>query len=201
MGLLRALVVAAAALLVLPPVTAGQGLGDASKKEKARREQGKTPKAKTYTQEDLATLPPVANEAAPSSGDSAPAPAAGVPAPSGAERPAPPVASGEPIFQEETTSGSEGGARRSDENLWRGRVAQARARVDRARQNHQRLAGLTLVPGYEYQDDRGRTVISSVEQLQGMTAAAKAELDAAEKALADLLEEARRASVPPGWLR
>ena len=200
MGLLRAIVVAAAAILVLPSVTAAQGLGDASKKEKERREQTKAPKAKTYTQEDLPTLPPVANEAEPSSGDSAPPAAASRPAPSREEEAAPPAATGDPIFQEEAPSDSEGSAR-GDETLWRGRVAQARARVDRARQRHQTLAGLNLVPGYEYQDERGRTVIGSVEQLQGMTAAAKAELDAAEKALADVLEEARRANVPPGWLR
>jgi len=60
---------------------------------------------------------------------------------------------------------------------------------------------MNLVPGYEYQDGKGRTVIGSVEELQRMTAAAKAELDAAEKALADLRERARRAGVPPGWLR
>lgn len=199
MGRARVAAGAVALLLAVPLVAAAQGLGDVSKKEKARREQGKTPKARTYTQEDLGTLPPVANEAAPGSGESAPAPAASRPAPSGAEG-APPPAAGDPIFQEETPSDAEGSGR-GDETLWRDRVTQARARVDRARQNHQRLAGLNLVPGYEYQDERGRTVIGSVEQLQGMTAAAKAELDAAEKALADLLEEARRANVPPGWLR
>jgi len=199
MGLLRAIVVAAAAILVLPPVTAAQGLGDASKKEKARREQGKVTKAKTYSQDDLATLPPVANEPATDSGEATPTPATRLPAPSRAEEVRP--AGGEPIFQDETSTATKGSARRSDENLWRGRVAQARARVERARQKHQTLAGLNLVPGYEYQDAHGRTVIRSVEQLQGMTAAAKAELDAAEKALADLLEEARRENVPPGWLR
>ena len=41
----------------------------------------------------------------------------------------------------------------------------------------------------------------SVEHLQGLTAEAKSELDEAERALADLLEDARRAGVPPGWLR
>jgi hypothetical protein len=200
MGRTRVVAGTAALLLVVPLTTAAQGLGDASKKEKARREQTKAPKAKTYTQEDLATLPPVANEAAPSSGDSVPPPAASAPVPSAAEEAAPPAATGEPIFQEETPADAEGSGR-GDERLWRSRVAQARARVDRARQKHQTLAGLNLVPGYEYQDEKGRTVIGSVEQLQGMTAAAKAELDAAEKALADLLEEARRANVPPGWLR
>ena len=58
-----------------------------------------------------------------------------------------------------------------------------------------------LVPGYEYVDSSGRTVIRSIEELQGLTARAKAEREAAEKALEDLLEEARRANVPPGWLR
>lgn len=200
MGRARVVVGAVALLLVVPLIAAAQGLGDASKKEKERREQTKAPKAKTYTQEDLPTLPPVANEPATDTGESEPPPATSVPAPSGAQGAAPPRAAGEPIFQEETASGSEGSGR-GDERLWRGRVAQARARVDRARQRHQTLAGLNLVPGYEYQDERGRTVIGSVEQLQGMTAAAKAELDAAEKALADVLEEARRANVPPGWLR
>jgi predicted metal-dependent phosphoesterase TrpH len=85
--------------------------------------------------------------------------------------------------------------------VWRQSVAQARARVERARRSYQTLAGLNLVPGYEYQDAKGRTVIHSVDELQRMTAEAKAELDAAEKALADLLERARRAGVPPGWLR
>jgi hypothetical protein len=192
MGLTQALVVAAAAILVLPEVAAAQGLGDASKKEKARREQTKAPNAKTYTQDELATLPPVANEPAPTTGEEAP-PAAGTSGRSGARAVA-------PFFPEETSAEPEGSTR-GDEALWRTNVAQARARVDRARASHQRLAGLNLVPGYEYQDESGRTVIGSVEQLQGLTASAKRELDAAEKALADLLEEARRAGVPPGWLR
>jgi hypothetical protein len=198
MGVARAVVVVTVAVLALPSITGAQGLGDASKKEKARREQTKVPKAKTYTQEDLAALPPVANEPASTTGEEAPPPAASLPAPSRGEG-AQPSASGEPIFQEEGSSPVENV--RGDERLWRGRVAQARARVERAQRRHQMLAGLNLVPGYEYQDERGRTVISSVEQLQGLTAAAKAELEAAEKALADLLEEARRANVPPGWLR
>jgi hypothetical protein len=198
MGRTRALVVAAAAILALPEVAAAQGLGDASKKEKARRAQTKAPKAKTYTQDELATLPPVANEPAPTTGEGAP-PAAGTSGRSGARAVAPP-ATGQPLFAEEASAEPEGSTR-GDEALWRTRLAQARARVDRARTRHQRLAGLNLVPGYEYQDESGRTVIGSVEQLQGLTAAAKRELDAAEKALADLLEEARRAGVPPGWLR
>ena len=44
-------------------------------------------------------------------------------------------------------------------------------------------------------------MIGSVQQLQGLTARAKAALEAEEQALEALLEEARRTNVPPGWLR
>jgi hypothetical protein len=60
---------------------------------------------------------------------------------------------------------------------------------------------MNLVPGYEYVDAKGMPAIRSVEELQALTARAKAELEAAQKSLEDLLEQARHASVPPGWLR
>lgn len=193
----RVLAGGVALLLLAPLVVAAQGLGDASKKEKARREQAKAPKAKTYTQEDLATLPPVANDPAASSGESAPPPVAS--APLNAGETAPPDTTGETALPDQSSGAGDGA--RNDENVWRGSVAQAKARVERARRTYQRLAGMYLVPGYEYQDAKGRTAIGSVEELQRLTAAAKAELDVAAKALADLLERARRAGVPPGWLR
>jgi hypothetical protein len=192
------IVLGGVALLILAPlVVAAQGLGDASKKEKARREQSKAPKAKTYTQDELSSLPPLANEPATSTGESTPA--ASAPRPSAGE-PAPQDTTAEPTVPDRSPGAGES-ARPTEENVWRGSVAQATARVERARRSYQTLAGMNLVPGYEYQDAKGRTVISSVEELQRMTAAAKAELDAAEKALADLLERARRAGIPPGWLR
>jgi hypothetical protein len=80
-------------------------------------------------------------------------------------------------------------------------VAEARQKVDAARKKHDALASLNLVPGYEYVDASGRTLIGSVGQLQALTARAKADLEAAERELEDLLEAARRANVPPGWLR
>jgi hypothetical protein len=185
MSLARVLVLAALACLAVPPLAGAQGLGDASAKENQRRQQSKAPKAKTYTQEELPTLPPTANEGALPSGDA------------GAQPPGPGLTAGTTPASapdEETT-------RAREEDRWRSRVAAARARVDKARRQHQALAAMNLVPGYEYVDAQGRTVIGSVEQLQHMTATAKGELDAAEKALDDVLEEARRANVPPGWLR
>jgi hypothetical protein len=187
---LRALAVWSSCL-ALPALAAGQGLGGAAAKEKQRRaEPAKTSKpAKTYTEDDLQSLPPVENPGTEGSGAGAKTGAA--------SRSKAPEASPEGG----ASNDAEERARAESEKRWRSRVAAAEARVEKARQNAQYLESLVLVPGYEYVDEHGRVAISSVEQLQRMTRTAKAELAAAEKALDDLKEEARRASVPPGWLR
>ncbi len=58
-----------------------------------------------------------------------------------------------------------------------------------------------MVPGDIMVDEKDRPVITTVEKLQGMTIAAKKAWDAAQKGLANLEEEARKAGVPPVWLR
>jgi hypothetical protein len=80
-------------------------------------------------------------------------------------------------------------------------VAQAQWRIEDARKVYEYWNSHTLVRGEALVDDKGRTVIGSIEELQGKTAAAKRALAGAERALANLEEEARRAGVPPGWLR
>ena len=182
MKLSRVLVVAGVGFFALARLTGAQGLGDIAKKEKQRRESGPAPRAKTYTQEDVAGLPPVANEPSESEGEGEPA--------------TPPVPLAAPVPAE-----AEADARARDEERWRSRIAGQRQRVEDARQKHATLASLNLVPGYEYVDGSGRTVIGSAQQLQGLTARAKAALEAEEQALEALLEEARRTNVPPGWLR
>jgi hypothetical protein len=177
------LVGAVAGALALPGLAAAQGLGDASKKEKQRRATPTAAPAKTYTQEQLLELPPVANEGASPPESVSPVVITPMPRPAA------------------TTTRDEETSRAADEERWRARVAEARAAADRTRRAHETLAGMTLVPGYVYADENGRTVIGSIEELQKLTASAKARRDAAEKALEDLLEQARRANVPPGWLR
>jgi hypothetical protein len=181
-------VVAGVGFLAPPSLAGAQGLGEAAKKEKQRRESGPAPGAKTYTQEDVAALPPVANE---------PSAEAGEPAPPEAD----PGRPGAPAAGASASADAEADARAREEERWRSRIAGQRQRVEDARQKHAALASLNLVPGYEYVDASGRTVIGSVAQLQGMTARAKAALEAEEQALEALLEQARRANVPPGWLR
>jgi hypothetical protein len=173
-----------AALLVLgavPAVVLAQGLGDASKKEKKRRAQS-TASAKTYTEADLDGLEPVANE-----GDAEPQPDS-----ASRELSAPVIP---------RTSSREETGRRDEEQMWRSRVAQAEARIAEERAVYEHWTKQTLVPGYALVDENNRPVATSVEELQAITARAKARLEMAQKALADLREEARRAGVRPGWLR
>jgi hypothetical protein len=176
-------ITAVAVLLLVPAALSAQGLGDASKKEQARRKQTEQQgtKAKTYTNDDVKELPPIANEA-------------------DAKRPAVDAVSPAPFSSAAGGTGQEQ-MRQQDEQRWRERVAKANERLASAQKEYDTLASLNLVPGYVYQDANGRTVIGSVGQLQAMTARAKAARDSAQKALDDLLEDARRANVPPGWLR
>lgn len=172
-------------LLLSPALAGAQGLGSAARKEKNRREQVSKPPepVKQYTQEDLDRLPSA------SASSSSPEPTASA-GPSGSEDAAAAGARGEVEP-----------SRQDDEVYWRGRVAAAQGKIEAARHRHQAAASLTLVPGYELVDEKGIPVARSVEELQARTARAKAEVDAAERELEALLEQARRANVPPGWLR
>lgn len=91
--------------------------------------------------------------------------------------------------------------RARDEAEWRSRFQQARQRVVGARERVQFLKDLNLMPGERYVDVNGNTVIRSLEQLRRLMTSAEEELSAAERALSELEEEARRAGVPPGWRR
>jgi len=91
--------------------------------------------------------------------------------------------------------------RRRQEAEWRKRVADAKSRIEVARARRQQLEGLYLGEGQQYVDTNGRVVIRSRAHLQKLVDEATAELEAAEAALVALREEARRAGVPPGWLR
>ena len=91
--------------------------------------------------------------------------------------------------------------RARDERMWRERVAAATARVQTARARYDAVKDMSLAPGQAFVDRNGRAVVRSPDHLQRIVANARAELDAADKALDDLLEAARREGIPPGWLR
>ena len=81
------------------------------------------------------------------------------------------------------------------------RTAEARERIAVTKKTYEFLNSQYLAQGERFVDEQGRTLIGSVEQLRAMIAKAKAAMDAAEKALVDLEESARRQNIPPGWLR
>ena len=174
MGLSRLMVLVVVESLLAMAQGTAQGLGDAAKIEQKRRAGAATP-ARTYTQDDLKGLPPVANEGASSS-------ATGGTTWSGTHTAPPPSLN---------SSDPEAEKRAQDEKTWRARAAAARERVELARKKYETLAPMNVAP------DRPGEYID----FEGMKAAAKAEYEVAQKALDDLHEEARRANVPPGWLR
>lgn len=184
-------------LLGASPVFA-QSLGAVAKKERERREKNKKEgvSAQEFTEEEVFGPADEESEAEvelESSED--------VPSDAGAE-------SGDRLGSE-MQAGSSGDAdseresreRRRSEVEWRSRVHSARARIETAKKRRASLDGLNLSVGEYYVDAQGRTVIQSLEHLQRLVREADEEVVAAEAALKDLLEEARRAGVPPGWLR
>jgi hypothetical protein len=183
---------ALAVLLLIPGLTSSQGLGAAAAREKARRKEAekKPAAAKTYTQDDVLNLPPVENPAATETPGmaivSAPSSSAGAPR----------------VVTRESADAAGVGSRAQDEQRWRARAQAAQERIVKARAMVAFWEKQTLVPGYELVNRKsGAVVAGSIAELQAKTAAAKAELAAAEKALENLQDEARRASIPPGWLR
>lgn len=115
MGPAPRFVVVVVGLFALPALAGAQGLGDASAKEKQRRQESKAPKARTYTQEELATLPPAANGGAPPPGDV------------GAQPPDPDSRAGRtPASPPPTTRGPAPGRRIGGGRAWPGRGRESR---------------------------------------------------------------------------
>lgn len=186
----------ACVLLVLAPALASsQSLGEAARREQERRRRVEDAgqKARVITEGELnagRTAPPAATKDE----------GAVARVPEGDEGAAREEDGG--VFNPPSAARFPAGdPRRDQEDMWRQRMQEARNRVEHARRRHEALSELTMVPGKIYYDENHRAVITSVEQLQQLTAEALADVKAAEQAVEDLEESARRAGVPPGWLR
>ena len=179
---------AAACLVALPVFADGQSLGEAARKERERREKMREAgeSARPLTEEDLATTKgTLANDPTAQPATTVAPQTAGTPSASGLMRP--PIPAGpSPETQEE---------------YWRRRVGQARARVEQARSRHDALQRMIHIGQGGTYDANGRRVIYSIHQMKTLADAAAAELAAAQAALEGVLEEGRRAGVQPGWLR
>jgi hypothetical protein len=171
------------ALATLPVPAFAQSLGDAARKEEARRKKNRDQGVKAPLFDDSKISKKNASSPAPAASPATTAPT------EPSESPTPDVGD------------AEAEQRKQQEELWRGRMTGARNQRDEAKKNHDVLKALSLAPLESFVDEQGRTVVRDAEHLRQLIAEAKARWDAAEQAISDLEDSARRAGALPGWLR
>lgn len=154
-------------------------LGQLAIKEQERRKALKAA-GKVVTNDD------VPRGAAPAAPAAAPEKAAGKPA----EAPGEPARPGEPV---------------KDEAWWKQRVSQVREELRRNEMFADALQTRinSLANDFASRDDPYQRAEIAQERVKAIAELdrVKADLDAGRKRIADIEEEARRAGVPPGWLR
>lgn len=181
----------ASVLVLIPSVLGAQSLGEAARKAREQREAkakaeaegepGKTaekpaPKApaRTYTEEDLAALPPVQSSVGESGSTGSDQPRQGAPI-STLESPPP--------------APQDDAAKTRQQAAWRKRMQDAERGVALRKETLLRLEGSR------------RGTLTTTTELENEIAKARDDLRDAEKRIVDITDEARRAGVPPGWLR
>jgi hypothetical protein len=167
-----------------------QSLADVAKKEEERRK-SVSAKAKVYTNKDLAAVPP--GSAPPSSGTSS-STAPTTDADSAKDAKAPPAAKPE-----------KDGEPPKDQAYWSGRLKALQDKLDRDISFADALQTKvnSLTADFVNRDDPAQRAVIERDRQKALTQVVALQKDIAngKKAIADLQEEARRAGVPPGWLR
>jgi hypothetical protein len=167
--------------------TAGaQSLGELAKREEARRKAIKTP-GKVLTNDTIRSTVRPSTPAAPAQ----PAPASSAP-----NAAAPAVAAEKPKPEPD---------RKAQEAAWRQRITTARDSLQRsqmfAEALQSRINGLTT--DFTSRDDPAQRAVVANDRQKALAELDRVRNDITQqtKAIADIQEEARRAGVPPGWLR
>jgi hypothetical protein len=170
-----------------PFVASAQTLAEVAKKEEARRKDVKSG-GKVYTNVDLrrditASRPANATPAQPEPGTQVPA----LNLPAG-----------------KVEGGAEGDEKK-DEKYWRERMAAARSMLERSRIFADALQSRinALSTDFVNRDDPAQRAQLSMERQRAVAELDRVNKEMADqtKAIADIEEEARKAGVPPGWLR
>lgn len=179
----RQFLTATLAVLIGAPLAA-QSLADVAKKEEERRKEIKTP-AKVITNKDLTPVPPSATP--------------------------PPTATPEPTVQDKDKEAKDKDAKdaanepKKDQAYWAGRKKALQDALDRDQTYAEALQSRinALTTDFVNRDDPIQR--SGIERDRNKALAEldrlKDQIQKDKKALDDLDEEARRAGVPPGWLR
>jgi hypothetical protein len=169
---------------VLPPLSA-QSLGEAARQEEERRKTIRT-EAKVYTNKDLPNVPPAA----------APKPAADLAA----------AASGDAKAETgEAKTDSTADTSKRDQAYWSGRIRDLRTALERNQTYldalQSRINGLTT--DFVNRDDPAQRAAIARDRTRALAELERLtlQIENDRKAIVNFEEEARRAAVPPGWLR
>lgn len=185
-----ALISALAMTALLPVAAMAQSLADVARKEEARRKAVKG-QAKVYTNEDLVraregTAPP--DTAAATTPPGTPAPAAG-------STPGGPNAADKPASPDDSKG----------EQYWKKRMATAQEQLNRNKVLQVALEGRVNGLNAEMvnmDNPFQRNVIQeNLKTAMAELERVKRDIVSGTKAITDIQEEARKANVPPGWLR
>ncbi|HVG71812.1 MAG TPA: hypothetical protein VM819_12935 [Vicinamibacterales bacterium] len=166
----------------LAATASAQSLGDLAKKEAERRKAIKS-SGKVLTGDSIRSVP-APSTPAPSPAPAAPGAAAGSAA---TEKPKPEV------------------DRKAQELAWRQRIQGARDSLQRsqmfAEALQSRINGLTA--DFTARDDPAQRAVVANDRQKALAELDRVKNDIVQqtKAIADIQEEARRAGIPPGWLR
>ena len=190
---LTILVVGTAVLVGGVAVSSAQSpaLADVARKEAARRKDQPTG-SKVYTNKDLPES--AQNRAAPP----APGTAAALPAD-------PAVQGQKPEAEAKAEADAKAAGETKDEAWWKERVAQAREEVRRNQMFAEALQSRINALSRDFVNRDNPVQRSGISKERGDAlnelARVNQDLERGKKQIADLEEEARKAGVPPGWLR
>jgi len=182
--------VLAGALLTLAVPAYAQSLGELAKREQQRRK-AVPPAAKTYTNDDLKQLPP-------------PTGTPGKPADGSAKETAAKPGDAK-AAEPEKVAATKPPEPAKDEAYWRGRITSAREDVRRNEAFKEALQTRinALTADFSARDDPYQRAKVSDDRQKALAEMARvsADIEKTIKLIAEIEDEARRAGVPPGWLR
>jgi hypothetical protein len=170
---------------------AGQSLGELARQEEARRKAIKTP-AKVITNESIgaASLPP-------------PPPAATPPATASAEAAAEPSGRGQGAAPSNAPAPAP--EQKKDEQYWRKRIQSERDALTRAEMFAEALQTRINVLSADFvaRDDPAQRAVVATDRQKALAELDRVKQEIAQhtKGITAIQDEARRAGVPPGWLR
>jgi cell division septation protein DedD len=184
--------VLAGALMVAVPVSA-QSLGELAKRE-AERKKSKPTATKTYTNGDLKSVAPPSGAA---TGDPL--------AKDGKEAKEPDAKDAKDSKEPEKVDATKPAEPAKDEAYWRGRMAAAREDVRRneAFKEAMQTRINALTADFTARDDPYQRAKIADDRQKALAELARLteDIDKGNKLIVDIEEEARRAGVPPGWIR